>query len=175
MRYNIGIYVKLRRGTKQAVVIPILFFISLIFTSRSILIIFGYLKGPVLETFETYGDFERMYNPLPVLLLWLGLTAMFAGYWISRAVFTSISAFNTMGIFLLILAYLSFVFREYTMLFFRFPSWYYDLQERTSRSERRRIAYMWLRSSWRQRLYYNSSDRAFLQWADFIILATVKP
>jgi hypothetical protein len=164
----------LAKAVGYAVVIPGLFFVSLFFTARSMLIIFGYLKGPVLTTFERYGEELRPYNPLPALLFWLGLASLFAGFWIS-AQFSTITAFGTLGTLLLFLAYVAFYFNNLTTLYFRYPMWYFDLEERTSRSERRRIAYMWLRSSWRMRLFYNSSDQAFLQWADFIILATVKP
>lgn len=139
------------------------------------LIIFGYLKGPVLATFEQYGEMRRDYNPLPALLFWIGVSAFLMGLWISAEFFSSVTVLNSMGVFLIFLSIMALSLPEYVHQFFRFPAWYVDLYERTTHSERRRIAYMWLRSSWKQRLFYNSSDRAFLQWADFIILASVKP
>jgi hypothetical protein len=58
-------------------------------------------------------------------------------------------------------------------LFLNHPRWLFELGERTSRLERRRIAYMWLRLPLRLRLIYNSNDRAFLEWADMVILSTL--
>ena len=51
--------------------IPIL--ISLTFLIRIGLILMGLLKGPILRTFEKYGDRENIYYPLPSILLWSGI------------------------------------------------------------------------------------------------------
>jgi len=56
----------------------------------------------------------------------------------------------------------------------RFPRWYHELRERTTRYERRRIGYMWLHLPLRARLTYNSSDSLFLLWADFVIMGTIR-
>ena len=51
--------------------IPII--ISIVFLLRIGLILMGLLKGPILRTFEKYGDQENVYYPLPSILLWLGV------------------------------------------------------------------------------------------------------
>jgi hypothetical protein len=50
-----------------------------------------------------------------------------------------------------------------------------ELVGRTTRAERRRLAYMWLRLPAKLRLIYNSNDRAFMEWADMVILSTFWP
>ena len=52
------------------------------------------------------------------------------------------------------------------------PRWIHELREYTTRDERRRIAYNWLRLPLRTRLHYNSDDRAFMLWADLLVLST---
>lgn len=149
--------------------------ICLALLARAMLIMLGLLKGPVLRSLERYGDDELLYNVLPQALLWMGLSVAFGGFWLQESLALINSPLPAVGIFILILAGLSFQYERSTAFLFRYPAWYHELLRRTSRSERRRIAYMWLRLSWKTQLLYNSNDRAFLQWADFIILATINP
>ncbi len=62
---------------------------------------------------------------------------------------------------------------QYPDIFLSLPHWYVELRERTTREERRRIAYMWLCLPRSTRLHYNGSDRNFQIWADQVILATI--
>jgi hypothetical protein len=157
------------------VIIPLL--ISVVFLVRIGLILIGLLKGPVLQTFEKYGDAENVYYPLPSILLWAGIFILsMTGFLADRAsVFLPTAPF---GIFMLIAAYFAYthpeIARQYPRLFMSYPRWYFDLRERTSRYERRRLAYMWLWLPRRLRLIYNGSDAAFNQWADLVILATMR-
>lgn len=155
--------------------IPLL--ISIAFLLRIGLILIGMLKGPVLQTFEKYGDAENVYYPLPSILLWAGIFILsMTGILADRAgIFLPTVPF---GIFLLIAAYLAYTHpelpRHYPRIFMSYPRWYFELRERTSRYERRRLAYMWLWLPRRLRLIYNGSDAAFNQWADLVILATMR-
>src|SRR5690606_37559229 len=53
--------------------ILLLLLISLALLIRTVLIAIGLLKGPVLQTFEKYGDDETIYHPMPAMLLWTGM------------------------------------------------------------------------------------------------------
>jgi hypothetical protein len=66
------------------------------------------------------------------------------------------------------------VAEKYHFMFLPYPRWYHELRERTTRYERRRIGFMWLHLPARARLSYNSSDRWFFIWADFIIMGTIR-
>lgn len=155
--------------------VPVL--VSIAFFLRIGLIMTGMLKGPVLRTFEKYGGDEELYYPLPALLLWSGvmlisLTALLAE---SARIFLPT---GLPGLLLLMLAFLArnhpeFA-REYPNIFLHYPRWYHQLRDRTSRYERRRLSYMWLWLPRRLRLIYNGSDRAFNQWADLVIMASMR-
>lgn len=150
-------------------------FLSLILLSRSVMILAGVLKGPVLAAFEKYGDSEVPYSALPELMLWLSTTVLTGGFLIQEQYGLISTPIRLMGIVFLLGAYLAYRSRRFNRYYFRYPAWYFELLDRTTRSERRRIAYMWLHLPRKTRLIYSGNDRAFLEWADFVILSTVNP
>lgn len=143
---------------------------------REALIIVGMLKGPILAKFERYGDDERFYYPVPRILIAAGVFALGIGVWIYPYVRLPLMPAGP-GILLFFAAYFAHQHidfaRRHPEIFQSFPRWHRELREYTTRAERRRIAYMWLDLPLKTRLLYNSSDRAFLHWADMIVLATV--
>lgn len=144
---------------------------------RSALIFLGLYKDPILWSFEQYGPDERLPLPLITLLMWIGAFIVCIGIWIATYLplpFPLVSLGLGLIVFALIcLYYYSVIWKGYYRLV-RLPRWHHDLLERTTRYERRRIAYMWLHLPWRLRLLYNSSDQAFLIWADFVIMGTIR-
>ncbi|MEQ8675382.1 MAG: hypothetical protein RLP44_10785 [Aggregatilineales bacterium] len=157
-------------------VLPI-FLISGFLLIRLILVMIGMHKAPLLALFEKYGDDENHFYPLPRMMLWLGIFLISTQLAFSE-IFNLPSFIMAVGVFLVIIVYMVSNFipdsvREYLQEFPPFPPWYHDLRARTERDERRRIAYMWLRLPLRTRLLFNSNNRAFFQWADLIIMATV--
>ncbi|HLV34033.1 MAG TPA: hypothetical protein VKY59_02915 [Spirillospora sp.] len=155
--------------------IPLL--ISIGFLLRIGLILTGLLKGPILQTFEKYGDAENIYYPLPSILLWLGIMTLSLTALIAERAGIVLPTVPV-GLLLLAAAYAAYtqqdLARQYPRIFMSYPRWYHDLRDRTSRYERRRLAYMWLSLPPRLRLIYNGSDHAFNQWADLVILATMR-
>lgn len=149
------------------------FVVSGIFLSRSVLVTLGLIKGPVLHAFEKYGDDEGDYNTLFYLLFWMGMFALTSGFWLTRVSRNVFFPMGTIGVVLLIGSVIAYRKAHLVEKYFHYPVWYYELKERTSRSERRRIAYMWLHVSRKGKLIYNSSDFAFNQWADLIIVSTI--
>lgn len=157
--------------------ILLLLLISLAFLIRTVLITIGLLKGPVLQTFEKYGDDETIYHPMPALLLWTGMLLITVSPVIAAALDAAVLPLALPGILMLGANYLLVthpeVAREHPNIFLIYPRWYHELRSRTSRYERRRIAYKWLWLPPRLRLVYNTNDRAFSQWADLVIMATM--
>lgn len=150
--------------------------ISAALLTRLLLITVGWYKDPVLRHFERYMIRDDVYYPIPGLLLWSALVV-----WSIIALFTSqppyVYPICLPGLLLLGFAYLAYELSDSALVSgsgrLTLPRWYADLRERTTREERRRIAYMWLHLPRKARLFYNSHDRAFLLWADFVILGTV--
>lgn len=150
--------------------------IALLGWTRLMLIILGVYKNPVLKSLRKYGDHEDIYRPLPELLFWLGLLVIFADFWLRRVGQFPISFLPIGGLFW-VGAYLSLRWIQEHQpppnVLLASPRWLCELADYTTRLERRRVAYMWLRLHWRTQLDYNSNDRAFLHWADMIVLATL--
>ena len=143
--------------------------IALSMTIRSLLVVIGAYKDPVLASFEDYGS-ERIFSPMFALLVWSLLLAYTALYWYLEAgiavalgivVGVPVAAFKDNFYALL---------DSHPMLFRTFPRWYYDLVKTTDREERRRLAYMWLRLPIKTRMIYNSQMSLFNQWVEQVIL-----
>jgi len=159
-------------------VIPmlILTLVSMAFLVVLIMIAAGYYKEPVLRCFERYAELDDSFYLLPLLLLGMGTFTIFGGLLFSLAVAPRFPAV-AIGIGILLLAYIAHshkdIMRAHSQIFLALPRWYVELRERTTREERRRIAYMWLCLPPRMRLHLNGSDYHFLLWADQVILGTV--
>lgn len=152
---------------------------SLVLLFRLLLIITGMHKGPVLEIYEKYGDEEPVFYPWPQLLLWISLGIIALGM-MSDGRIRALNVATVMGFVMLSASWGLFNFQGHVKTFMDHralpivPTWLGRLNENTTRYERRRIAYMWLRLPIRTRLIYNSSDQLFFQWADLVIMATVR-
>ncbi len=150
---------------------------SIIFLVRATLILIGYLKEPIIRTFSEYGPREKMYMPTQGLLLWGGVLSFSAG--LLAASYSKLSVtLTTLGILMGLVVAIGYTYAEQAEKIYlnilRYPRWYHELRERTSRYERRRIGYMWLHLPLRARLSYNSSDSMFMLWADFVIMGTIR-
>ncbi len=143
---------------------------------RVIMIATGFYKEPLLRTFERYAQIDDSYNLLPPLLFGMGVFALGAGFLFVDAVGGQFTPILFCGVFFVLAYYAQEKRRwmaQYPDIFLTFPRWYVDLRERTTREERRRIAYMWLCLPRSMRLHYNGSDQHFQIWADQVILATI--
>lgn len=154
-------------------VLLLLFMASGVYIARTLLILMGLFKDPILRQFERYGDEEPIYYPFPRLLLSLSICAFVLALLLSRGFLINWWVWLP-GLLLLAGAVLlheyAHVAQRYPQVFQAFPRWYYRLCSETNRVERRRLAYMWLHLPWRTRLIYNSSDHAFFLWADLVIV-----
>ncbi len=60
---------------------------------------------------------------------------------------------------------------NYPHVFLRFPRWYRDIVDHTSRDERRKLSYMWLALPLRTRLLYNAQHNEFRKWVELVVLS----
>jgi hypothetical protein len=159
------------------IIAMLLFVFTVVGLLRSGLIVMGLYKNPILASFEQYGPQEYLPLPLLTLLIWTGGFLIAVGIWVSLYVPVPMPLV-TLGIILAAIAggfhyNYAMVWKWYYRVI-RLPRWHHELLERTTRYERRRIAYMWLHLPLRLRLLYNSSDQAFFIWADFVIMGTIR-
>jgi hypothetical protein len=142
---------------------------------RLTLIVAGVLKTPVLRRFERYTVFDDTFYPLPGFLFAVGGLTLCAGVLLRQMTDTTFPA-HTPGIALLVCGFLAYrgysVAKRFPRLFLAYPRWYADLRERTTREERRRIAYLWLFLPRRTRQFYNVHTWAFNQWVDLVLAST---
>jgi hypothetical protein len=141
-----------------------------------ILVAAGLYKDPVLRQSEAYAQEDDAFHIIPSMLLGMGLFSLTGGVLFSASVAPRFPTLILGGLFLAA-AYTARMQREklnrFPHLFLTFPRWYAELRERTTREERRKIAYMWLCLPRSMRLHLNGSDHHFAAWADQVILATV--
>jgi hypothetical protein len=139
------------------------------------LVLIGMLKGPILRKYEKYGDDEPFYYPLPGMFIAAAVLSVVGGHVIAPVTRIWCLPFGP-GVILAGVGWLvwdrKFIAQKHPEIFQAYPRWCRELREYTSRLERRRIAYMWLRLPFRTRLVLNSNDRAFLLWADMVVVAT---
>jgi hypothetical protein len=142
---------------------------------RMVMILAGWLKSPVLRRFERYTAFDDAFYPLPALLTASGAFVLCVGVLMREVAGTDYPA-HTPGLVVLFLAFIAYrsfeTAKRFPHVFLALPRWYVDLRERTNRTERRRIAYLWLMLPAGVRRYYEWQTPAFNQWVDLVIVST---
>ena len=148
----------------------IFMFGSFLMFIRACLVTLGYYKEPVLAAFQRYGD-EVGFSPLFESLCW--------GFVLGYLIFILIAPSS----FLILIGIFSFVFfvmlywkvrdsvMSHPQVFLRFPKWYQDIVDHTTREERRKLSYMWLGLPLRTRLLYNAQHDEFRKWVELVVLS----
>jgi hypothetical protein len=154
---------------------------------RTIFILMGWFKSAALRTFEQYGV-ERPFRPfsdlvfyIVILLILVRMNVLpqylsnlrFIAFFLGGAMMLG-GMYTFQDVLAAIISKISPKYGElYKQLTWYFPEWYRDLATRTSRYERRRIAYMWLRLSPHQRFLLDRDTQTFMHWTDFVIMGSV--
>jgi hypothetical protein len=142
-------------------------------TARAFLMTLGFYKDPILTSFEHFGE-ERIYSPLYRLIAW-SITLLYLSLFLYVQPGLLIVAGAIMLIPLVSLREtLQRLLYSDPRLYRAFPVWYRHLAERTTRTERRRIAYLWLRLPPRTRTHYNISQQAFHHWLDMVLVTMAR-
>ncbi len=139
---------------------------------RSVLIVSGLYKAPILRSLEPYGS-DQHSSPLVGLGAW-GIGIVLILVWMLLGFQTVLALGLCLSIPLaLALQNLDVWVKRYPRVFLTFPMWYWNLITTTSRDEQRRLAYMWLRLPIRTQWLYNTHDVLFFQWTDLVLLSMV--
>ena len=151
-------------------------FVIIIQFVRALLVTAGVHKAPILHSFEKYGGDEAPYLPMLYLVLWSGIFLILVWILFSLYIQSKVSLLSV-GITFGFIGYIFYVRLErwaqaHPTVFMRYPRWYSELNSRTTREERRRLGYMWLRLPFNLKLVYDTNDRAFFQWVDLVLVAT---
>jgi len=149
---------------------------SFAYFGRNVLILMGWMKAPLLRKLEQYGVVDDSYTVMPELLMSFVLLLFGVTSLIIESFFRSVLPVVMVAL-IYITAWLMLRSRrfaqQFPFLFMALPLWYANLRERTTREERRRIAWRWLYLPARTRLAYSANDHAFQLWADLVIIGTV--
>ncbi|MBK8026597.1 MAG: hypothetical protein IPK19_35720 [Chloroflexi bacterium] len=163
------------RGLFDLIFYGLFFFISAMLLLRYGLIAAGMFKGPVLSIYARYEP-DDMYYALPLALLAVALFVLTGSLLLS--LFVPLAARGAiLGALIALLSYVAYFMRfkarERPDIYSPVPLWAVRLRQRTTREERRRIAFLWLRLPWRTRIRYDVSDHHFEMWCDLVILGTI--
>lgn len=154
----------------MSALLPVFALIITLFFLRACLVTLGYYKEPILTAFQQYGD-EVGFSPLFESFAW--------GCALGYILFIVLAPSS----FLILIGVFSFVFfvmlywrikdsiLKHPHIFLRFPTWYREIVDRTSREERRKLSYMWLALPLRTRLLYNAQHEEFRKWVELVVLS----
>jgi glycerol uptake facilitator-like aquaporin len=141
-------------------------------------IVSGVYKDPLMARFRVYGDEQRppfLSRFLVAVGAWLlvfsvMITVLFIPTPTHRSANPTPVAFSVLAFMVLTgsaIAYFHPTLRELL------PRWYFDLLRTTTRQERRRIAYAWLRLPARLRWRLNGNPAAFRVWVELVLLTVI--
>lgn len=151
-------------------ILPLVMFVVSLLFLRACLITLGYYKEPILAAFQQYGD-EVGFSPLFDACLW----GIVLGYLLFTLLAPS-SLLVLLGIFAFVFFFMLYWrvrdnILEHPEIFLRFPGWYREIVDRTTREERRKLSYMWLGLPLRTRLLYNAQHEEFRKWVELVVLS----
>ena len=151
-------------------VLPLVLFIVCLMFLRACLVTLGFYKEPILSAFQRYGD-EVGFSPLFEACVW----GLIMAYLIFLLLVPS-SFLVLIGVFAFVLfVMLYWRVRDNVMqhphIFLRFPNWYREIVDHTTREERRKLSYMWLGLPLRTRLLYNAQHDEFRKWVELVVLS----
>ena len=142
---------------------------SLLFI-RAALITLGFYKEPILVAFQRYGD-EVGFSPIVDVCTW-GLVLVYLFFMlVVPSAFLLMFGIVAFVVFFLLYWRVKDSILEYPHLFLKFPRWYREIVDHTSREERRKLSYMWLGLPLRTRLLYNAQHDAFRKWVELVVIS----
>ncbi len=154
----------------MSTILPLIMFLVALMFLRACLVTLGVYKEPILAAFQQYGD-EVGFSPLFETCAWGAVLA-----YLIFVVLVPSSFLILLGV----IFFVSFVMlywrikdniMQHPEIFLRFPHWYRDIVDRTSREERRKLSYMWLVLPLRTRLLYNADHAEFRKWVELVVLS----
>ena len=141
-----------------------------LFFARACLVTLGFYKEPILSAFQRYGD-EVGFSPLFETFAWGLVLAYLMFVVLVPSSFLILIGIFAFVFFVMIYARVRDSVMEHPAIFLRFPNWYREIVDHTSREERRKLSYMWLGLPLRTRLLYNADHAEFRKWVELVVLS----
>jgi len=137
---------------------------------RACLVTLGFYKEPILSAFQQYGD-EVGFSPLFESLAWGGVLAYLLFVVLVPSSFLVLIGVFSFVMFVMLYWRIRDSVMRHPQVFLRFPNWYREIVDHTTREERRKLAYMWLALPLRTRLLYNAQHEEFRKWVELVVLS----
>jgi len=137
---------------------------------RACLVTLGFYKEPILTAFQQYGD-EVGFSPLFESLAWGGVLAYLLFVVLAPSSFLVLIGVFCFVMFVMLYWRIRDSVMRHPQVFLRFPNWYREIVDHTTREERRKLAYMWLALPLRTRLLYNAQHEEFRKWVELVVLS----
>ncbi len=154
----------------MSTILPLVMFtVSLLFL-RACLVTLGYYKEPILAAFQRYGD-EVGFSPLFESFAWGSVLAYMIFMLLVPSSFLILIGVFAFVFFVMLYWRIKDNIMEHPGIFLRFPRWYREIVDNTSREERRKLSYMWLGLPLRTRLLYNAQHEEFRKWVELVLLS----
>ncbi len=143
--------------------------VSLLFI-RAALVTLGFYKEPILTAFQHYGD-EVGFSPL-FEAFWWGCVLTYL-FFLLAVPSSFLVLFGVILFSLSVMLYwkIKDSIMRHPKIFLKFPRWYREIVDHTSREERRKLSYMWLGLPLRTRLLYNAQHDEFRKWVELVVLS----
>ena len=151
-------------------ILPVLMFAATVLFLRACLVTMGYYKEPILTAFQQYGD-EVGFSPLFEALSWGGVLAYLLFIVLAPSSFLILIGVFCFVMFVMLYWRIKDSILNHPHIFLRFPNWYRDIVDHTTREERRKLSYMWLALPLRTRLLYNAQHEEFRKWVELVVLS----
>jgi len=137
---------------------------------RAGLVTLGFYEEPMLSAFQQYGD-EVGFSPLFESLAWGGVLAYLLFVVLAPSSFLVLIGVFCFVMFVMLYWRIRDSVMRHPQVFLRFPNWYREIVDHTTREERRKLAYMWLALPLRTRLLYNAQHEEFRKWVELVVLS----
>lgn len=154
----------------MSTVVPLFMFIATLFFLRAGLVTLGFYKEPILTAFQHYGD-EVSFSPLFETIAWGCVLAYLVFIVLVPSSFLILIGVFSFAMFVMLYWRIKDSILNHPAIFLRFPNWYREIVDRTSREERRKLSYMWLALPLRTRLLYNAQHEEFRKWVELVVLS----
>ena len=154
----------------MSTVLPVFMLAVTVLFLRACLVTLGFYKEPILSAFQRYGD-EVGFSPLFESFAWGGVLAYLLFIVLVPSSFLILIGVFCFAIFVMLYWRIKDSILNHPQIFLRFPYWYREIVDRTTREERRKLSYMWLALPLRTRLLYNAQHEEFRKWVELVVLS----
>ena len=151
-------------------ILPVFMLAVTVFFLRACLVTLGFYKEPILSAFQQYGD-EVGFSPLFESVAWGGALAYLLFIALAPSSFLILIGVFSFALFVMLYWRIRDSVMRHPQIFLRFPNWYREIVDHTTREERRKLSYMWLALPLRTRLLYNAQHEEFRKWVELVVLS----